>query len=67
MHSQHECKGLEGDLIVGSRGRGHSRGTVLDSVRQAVLRHAHVPIAIVHHRRGTTAKPPAGAYHLVAS
>lgn len=34
-------------LVVGSRGRGHLRGTVLGSVSQAVLRHGHCPLAIV--------------------
>ncbi|MBW0101794.1 universal stress protein [Pseudonocardia sp. KRD291] len=43
-------------LVVGTRGRGHLRGTMLGSVSQTVLAHGHSPIAVVH---GTTPAPTA--------
>lgn len=36
-------------LVVGSRGRGHVRGTVLGSVSQSVLHHGRSPLAIIRH------------------
>jgi nucleotide-binding universal stress UspA family protein len=39
-------------VVVGSRGRGPLTGTVRGSVSQAVLRHGHGPIAVVHHSVG---------------
>lgn len=53
-------------LVVGTRGRGHLKGTMLGSVSQSVLRHGRCPVAVVHdapvaragHRRG--ARPGRG-------
>lgn len=47
-------------VIVGSRGRGHLLGAVRGSVSQAVLHHAHSPIAIVQHDHDATVAPPDG-------
>lgn len=54
-------------LVVGSRGRGHILGTVLGSVSQTVLNHAHCPIAIVRHGCGAEAQPPPGVHHGIVS
>jgi nucleotide-binding universal stress UspA family protein len=54
-------------VVVGSRGRGHILATVLGSVSQTVLRHAHCPIAVVRHDGATAAEPPTGVYHGRAS
>ena len=35
-------------LVIGTRGHGHFRGTVLGSVSQTVLQHGHSPIAVIH-------------------
>lgn len=54
-------------LVLGSRGRGHFLGTVLGSVSQTVLNHAHCPIAIVQHGCGAEAQPPNGVHHRIVS
>lgn len=45
-------------LVIGSRARGHLRGTVSGSVSQALLRDGHSPLAVIHHDP-LTAQPPA--------
>lgn len=47
-------------VVVGSRGRGHIRGTVLGSVSQSVLHHGHSPLAIIRRDGVRTAHPPTG-------
>ena len=53
-------------VVVGSRGRGHLRGTVLGSVSQTVMQHVRCPIAIVRGRRSATERP-ADVRHRLAS
>jgi nucleotide-binding universal stress UspA family protein len=45
-------------LVVGSRGRGHIRGTMLGSVSQSVLQHGHSPLAIIRQDSALTAQSP---------
>ncbi|MDN5919991.1 MAG: universal stress protein [Pseudonocardia sp.] len=35
-------------LVIGTRGHGHLRGTMLGSVTQTVLQHGHSPLAVIH-------------------
>jgi nucleotide-binding universal stress UspA family protein len=50
------AQGLDASMIVvGSRGRGTMAGAVLGSVSQSLLKHATVPVLVVH------APEPAGA------
>lgn len=48
-------------VVVGSRGRGHLRGSMFGSVSQAVLHHGHSPVAIIRDRAVTADSGPAGA------
>jgi nucleotide-binding universal stress UspA family protein len=53
-------------VVVGSRGRGHLRGTVLGSVSQAVMQHVRCPIAIVRGRGSATQRPADMRYGLAS-
>jgi nucleotide-binding universal stress UspA family protein len=45
-------------LVVGSRGRGSVRSTVLGSVALHAVTHARCPVVVVHPREGTAPTPP---------
>jgi nucleotide-binding universal stress UspA family protein len=39
-------------IIMGARGLGHVRGTLLGSVSHSILHHATIPVTIVHEQPG---------------